>query len=107
MHTLVIEGHIKPGKKAEFLTAWKKDALTALKKQQGFIDEILLFGTTEPDSGIGLSFWQTREEAERYHRSTFPKVSSSLQHLMNGAPTVRSYNVEASETFHIASNKAA
>jgi heme-degrading monooxygenase HmoA len=107
MHTLVIEGHIKPGKKNEFLTAWKKDVLPALKKQQGFVDEILLFGTTEADSGIGLSFWKTREEAERYHRSTFPKVSSALQHLMNGSPNVRSFNVEASETFHIATEKAA
>jgi heme-degrading monooxygenase HmoA len=107
MHTLVIEGHIKPGKKTEFLTAWKKDALPALKKQQGFVDEILLFGTAEPDSGMGLSFWKTREEAERYHRNTFPKVASSLQHLMNGAPTVRSYNVEVSGTFHITADKAA
>jgi heme-degrading monooxygenase HmoA len=107
MHTLVIEGHIKPGKKTEFLTAWKKEALPALKKQQGFVDEILLFGTAEPDSGIGLSFWKTQEEAERYHRSMFPKVSSALQHLMNGAPTVRSYHVEASETFRVATEKAA
>ncbi|HEX4652538.1 MAG TPA: antibiotic biosynthesis monooxygenase [Granulicella sp.] len=107
MHTLVIEGHIKPGKKTEFLTAWKKEALPALKKQQGFVDEILLFGTTEQDSGMGLSFWKTREEAERYQSSTFPKVSSALQHLMNGAPTVRSYNVEVSETFRIAAEKAA
>jgi heme-degrading monooxygenase HmoA len=107
MHTLIIEGHIKPGKKNEFLAAWRKDVLTAHKKQQGFVDEILLFGTAEADSGVGLSFWKTREEAERYHRSTFPRVVSSLQHLMNGSPTVRSFNVEASETFHIATDKAA
>jgi heme-degrading monooxygenase HmoA len=107
MHTLVIEGTIKPGKKNEFVTAWKKEVLTALKKQQGFVDEILLFGTTDQNSGVGLSFWKTREEAERYHRSTFPQLASSLQHLMNGSPTVRSFNVEASETFHIATEKAA
>jgi heme-degrading monooxygenase HmoA len=107
MHTLLIEGHIKPGKKNEFLTAWKKDVLTALKKQQGFVDEILLLGTTEADSGVGVSIWKTREEAERYHRGTFPKVASSLQHLMNGAPTVRSFNMESSETFHISAEKAA
>jgi heme-degrading monooxygenase HmoA len=107
MHTLIIEGNIKPGKKNEFLAAWKKDVLTALKKQQGFVDEMLLFGTTTPDSGVGLSFWKTREEAERYHRSTFPKVASAVQHLMNGTPTVRSFNLEASETFHIATDKAA
>jgi heme-degrading monooxygenase HmoA len=107
MHTLIIEGHIKPGKRNEFLAAWKKDILPALKKQQGFVDEILLLGSTEQDSGVGLSFWKTREEAERYHRSTFPRLTSAVQHLMNGSPTVRSFNVESSETFHIATEKAA
>lgn len=105
MHTLIIEGNIKSGKKAEFLAAWKKDVLTTLKKQQGFVDEILLFG--ESDAGVGLSFWKNREDAERYQRGTFPKVNSALQHLMNGTPTVRSYTVEASETFRIATGKAA
>jgi heme-degrading monooxygenase HmoA len=107
MHTLLIEGHIKPGKKNEFLAAWKKDILTSLKKQQGFVDEILLFGTTESESVVGLSVWKTREEAERYHRDTFPKLNTSLQNLVSGTPTVRSYNVEASETFRIAREKAA
>ena len=107
MHTLIIEGNIKPGKKAEFLSAWKKTVLTELKKQPGFVDEILLFGSAESNSGVGLGFWKTREEAERYQRDIFPKLAGSLQHLMNGTPTVRSFTVESSETFRIATDKAA
>ncbi len=59
------------------------------------MDEILLFGTTEPDSGVGLSFWKSSGEVERYHRNVFPKLAGSVKHLMNGSPTVRSFNVEA------------
>ena len=107
MHTLIIEGTFKPGKKTEFVTAWNNEILPTLRKQQGFVDEILLFGTEKPDLGVGLSFWKTREEAERYHREIFPKVAGSVGHLMEGAPTVRSFNVEAAATFHIYAGKAA
>jgi heme-degrading monooxygenase HmoA len=107
MHTLIIEGTFKPGKKTEFITAWNHEILPTLKKQQGFVDEILLFGTTDPDLGVGLSFWKTSEEAERYHREVFPRVASSVQHLLDSAPKVRSFNVEASETFRIPAGKAA
>jgi hypothetical protein len=61
MHTLIIEGTFKPGKKTEFVTAWKKEILPTLKKQPEFVDEILLFGTAEPDSGVGLSFGSPAE----------------------------------------------
>lgn len=107
MHTLLIEGHVKPGKKSEFITSWNREILPALKKQAGFVDEILLFGTTEPDSGVGISLFKTREDAERYHREVFPRLANTVQHLMTGPPTVRQFNVEASETFRIAAKAAA
>src|SRR5438093_13418855 len=102
MHTLIIEGTFKPGKKEEFTKAWKNEILPTLKKQNGFVDEMLLFGTGDPNLGVGLSFWKTKEDAERYHREEFPKLAGSVQHLMNAEPTVRSFNVEAAETFRIA-----
>jgi len=71
------------------------------------VDEILLFGTEKPDLGVRLSFWKTRDEAERYHREVFSKVAGSVRHLMNGAPTVRSFNVEAAETFQKDAGKTA
>ena len=107
MYTLIIEGTLHPGKKSEFVNYWNKEILPTLKKQQGFVDEVLLFGSQDQDLGVGLSFWKTREEAERYHREVFPKLAGSVQHLMKGTPTVRSFNVEAAETFQIRAGKAA
>jgi heme-degrading monooxygenase HmoA len=107
MHTLLIEGHVKPGKKSEFITTWNREILPMLKKQPGFVDEMLLFGTTEQESGVGISLFKTREDAERYHREVFPRQANSVQHLMTGPPTVHQFNVEASETFRIAAKAAA
>jgi len=106
-HTLVIEGSFKPGKKTEFNAAWRNEILPTLKQQNGFVDEILLFETTNPNRGMGLSFWKSREDAERYHREVFPRLANSVQNLMEAPPSVRSFDVEASETFRIAGSKAA
>ena len=107
MHTLLIEGRVKPGKKSEFITTWNREFLPTLMKQPGFVDEILLFGTAEQESGVGISMFKTREDAERYHREVFPRQANAVQHLMTGPPTVREFNVEASETFRIVAKAAA
>jgi len=107
MHTLLIEGRVKPGKKSEFITTWNREILPTLKKQPGFVDEILLFSTTEPEAGAGISLFKTREDAERYHREVFGRMAGTVQHLMTGPPTVRQFNVEASETSRIAAKAAA
>lgn len=77
-----------------------------LKKQDGFIDEILLLenGTNH---GCGLSFWKSRKHAERYQREVFHQASSHVDQFLEGAPTIRSFDVAASETFHITAAQAA
>ncbi len=107
MYTLIIEGTLKPRKKTEFTTAWNNEILPTLKKQTGFVDEILLFAADEPERGVGLSFWNTKEDAERYHREVFPKVVTGVKHLIKTPPKVRAFNVEAAEIFRIVPSKAA
>ena len=107
MYTLIIEGTLKAGKKEEFKTAWGNEILPTLKKQAGFVDEMLLFETKNPNRGVGLSFWKRQEDAERYHREVFPQLINSLQHLIETAPTVRSFTLEAAETFRVSVGKAA
>ncbi len=107
MFLLLIEGSVKPGKRDDFIKAWKKEILPNLKKQSGFVDEILNFALTDPERAVGLCFWKTQEDAERYHREVLPRITNSLQQLIAGPPTVRAFTVEASETFRIAAGKAA
>jgi len=107
MHTLLIEGTLKPGKRAEFLTTWNKEILATLKKQPGFVEEILLFSADDPNRAVGVSIWKAKEDAERYHRDVFPKQLASIQQLIDQKPTVRPFNVESSQLLRIAQGKAA
>jgi heme-degrading monooxygenase HmoA len=89
MHMLLIDSRLKPGKKEEFLEAWKSQILPLLKKQNGFVDEFLFF-EDGADAGVGLSFWDSPEEAERYLHNVLVKASSYVERLIEGGLTVRS-----------------
>src|SRR5262245_20515712 len=106
MHMLLIEGKFNPGKKEEFIILWTDQILPTLKKQTGYVDEILLFGD-ETLEGVGLSFWKTKKDAERYQREIFSQQADKVKHLLAGPPKIRNFNVEAAETFRISALKAA
>lgn len=107
MYMMLIDGTLQQGKKNEFLDAWSKQILPLLKKQDGFVDEILLFEVGTRPSCVGLCFWNTQEQCELYEREVFPQAKDFVQHLLDGAPTLRSFEVEAAETFKIVGRKAA
>jgi heme-degrading monooxygenase HmoA len=106
MYMLFIDGDLKPGKKDEFLKAWNSQILPLLKKQPGFVDEILLVEESV-EQPRGLSFWKTREDGERYLREGFPQAKDFVQHLMQGSPNIRKFEVESAQTFNIRGRKAA
>jgi hypothetical protein len=106
MYMLFIDGDLKPGRKDEFLKAWSSHILPLLKKQDGFVDEFLLMeeGAEKP---CGLCFWKSKQQAERYRRDVFPKLSQSLEHLLDGTPELRGFEVAAAETFNVTARKLA
>src|SRR5438445_9142114 len=107
MHMLLIEGIIKPGMKDDFLRAWERQILPALKAQKGFVDEILVFNDESATEGVGLSFWQTKADADRYYNDVFPMQTDRVGDLLADIPKVRSFNVERADIFNIAVTKAA
>lgn len=106
MQVLHIDARLKPGRKEDFLKTFNSLVLPLLKQQDGFVDEILLFedGT---NTGIALSLWNSRKEAEQYQNNVLEKTKSFVEHLLESNVTVRSFEVAASETFHIKARKAA
>jgi heme-degrading monooxygenase HmoA len=106
MYMLLIEGELKPGKKDEFLQAWRSQILPLLKKQDGFIDEFLTFeeGTRK---GCGLAFWNSRAQGEHYRIEVFPQTKNFVQHLMHGHPAIRGFEVGAAESLKAAGLRAA
>lgn len=88
-------------------TTIREKVLPILQKQHGFIDETVLVSDTEPNRVLALSFWHKQEDAQRYHDKEYKNVRDAVQHLLEGAPRVRTFNVHSSTVHKIATGKAA
>src|ERR1700681_3854083 len=107
MFTRVVEVSSKPGMLHEIANAINEKVLSILRQQAGFIDEMVLTSDTEPNRVMALSFWKTKEDADRYQREQFAKVTEILSHHLESAPAVRTFNVHTSTPHRIAAGKAA
>ena len=107
MFTRVVEVNAKPGKTRDLSRIINDKVLNILKSQPGFVDEVVLISEQNSDQILALSFWRTREEAEKYNRESYPKVVDLLQPLSEGRPRVRNFDVEQSTIHKITAGKAA
>ena len=107
MYTRVVELTCKPGKARELSETINDKVLPILKKQAGFVDEAVLVSDTESTRILGLSFWNKREDAERYHREQYPKINEILKPLLETEPMIRTFDVHTSTTHRISAGKAA
>ena len=71
------------------------------------MDEIVLVSDADSNRVLALSFWKTREDAERYRREQYPKIQETLKHLLETEPVVRTFEVHTSTGHKIAAGKAA
>jgi heme-degrading monooxygenase HmoA len=107
MFTRIVELTTKPGKNRELPDTANDKVLPILKKQKGFVDEMVLVSDKEDNRVLGLSFWNTKEDAEQYHRAEYPKVQEILRPLLEAEPVIRTFEVHTSTTHRIAAGKAA
>jgi heme-degrading monooxygenase HmoA len=107
MFTRVVELTSKSGKSKELADTINEKAVPILKKQRGFVDETVLVSNTEPTRVLGLSFWNSKEDAEQYHREQYPRIHEMLKHLLETEPAIRTFEVHTSTTHRIAAGKAA
>ena len=107
MFTRVVELTSKPGKNRQLADTIDEKVLPILKKQKGFVDETVFVSDKEDNRVLAQSFWNTKEDAEQYHREQYPKVRETLQHLLEVEPVIRTFDVHTSTTHRIAAGKAA
>ncbi len=107
MFTRVVELTSKPGKSRDLSNTINDKVVPILKKQAGFVDEIVLVSDAERDLVLALSFWNKREDAERYQREQYNSVRETLQPLLEADPVVRTFEVHTSTGHKIAAGKAA
>ncbi len=107
MFTRVVELRAKQGKTKELSSTVSEKVMPILKKQHGFQDEIVLVSNTDPNRVLALSFWNSREDAERYNREQFTQITEMIRNFCDGDPEVGTYDVNTSTMHRITSGKAA
>ena len=107
MFTRTVEVTTKSGKAKELSNTINDKVLPILKKQAGFVDETLLVSDTEPNRVLAISFWNTKEDAERYQQEQYPTIHEMIRPHLDADPVVRTFNVDTSTTHRIVASKAA
>jgi quinol monooxygenase YgiN len=107
MFTRIVELTSKPGKNKQLADTIDEKVLPILRKQKGFVDEMVLLPDKEDNRILGLSFWKSKEYAEQYQGDQYPKVRETLEHLLESEPVIRTFDVHTSTTHRIAAGKAA
>ncbi len=107
MFTRIVELTTKPGKNEQLSATINERVLPILKKQKGFVDEMVFVSDKEDNRVVGLSFWNTREDAEQYHRTEYPKVHDAIRSFLDAEPMIRTFEVHTSTTHKIATGRAA
>ena len=82
----------------QFPIAFEKEILPVLRKQKGFVDELLLV-TPEMREVVAISLWDTKENALAYEREIYPHIETIVNRFVDGIPIVKQYETEYS-TFH-------
>ena len=71
------------------------------------MNETVLASDTDSNRVLALSFWNTKEDAERYQREQYPAIHVMVRQLLETEPVIRTFNVDSSTTHKIAASKAA
>lgn len=106
MYTRVVETTSKQGKARELCHTIDDKVLPILRKQTGFVDEIVMVSDTDPNRVISISFWKTKEDAQRYEREQYENVKKTIQQMLEGAPDVRTFDIHTSTAHRITAQNA-
>jgi heme-degrading monooxygenase HmoA len=107
MFTRIVEVTTKSEKAKELSNTINDKVLPILKKQTGFVDETVLVSDVEPNRVLAISFWNTKEDSERYHREQYPAIHEMIRPHLDAEPVVRTFNVDSSTVHKVAAEKAA
>jgi hypothetical protein len=89
---------LKANSASELTRIADNEIIPILRKQKGFRDETTLIAA-ERSEAVANSFWDTKEDAEAYSRTVYPDVLKTLSNVIEGTPTVKTFEL-ANSTFH-------
>jgi len=80
------------------------EILPILRKQKGFRDETT-FIAPERSEAIANSFWDTKADAEAYGSTAYSEVLKTLSNVIDGTPTVKTFEFATSTALQSAASK--
>jgi hypothetical protein len=89
---------LKTNSVTELTRLTDNEIIPMLRKHKGFRDETT-FIAPERSEAIANSFWDTKEDAEAYNVAGYPEVLKTLSSVLDGTPTVKTFEF-ANSTFH-------
>ena len=107
MFTRIVECHAKKGKTEEVTKKVRNEVLPILQKEPGFIDLVALRDNKDDERIVCLSFWNSKENAEIYHREHYHTIVQMLRSELQTTPGIETLQVEISTAHRIAVGKAA
>ena len=88
-----ISFEIKNGKEKEFAGLFENEVVPMLRNQPGFQQELTF---VNPKGAHAISLWDDKKSAETYQTETYPKVLAKLTTVINGTPTLETYESASS-----------
>jgi heme-degrading monooxygenase HmoA len=86
---------VKPNFVNELPIVFEKEILPLLRRQKGFLDELLLV-TPEKKEVVAISLWETKEFAEIYRKELYPQIEKIVAKFEEGFPVVKEFEAKYS-----------
>jgi heme-degrading monooxygenase HmoA len=100
MYVRQVKAHYKPSKYDLLNQRFEKDVLPVLKKQSGFRDELSFFDKGK-DEAIAMSFWNTKQDADKYASEVYPTIHKKMEDTLEDTPQIRSFEIANSTWYDI------
>ena len=107
MYTRILECQARKGKTDVLARKVHNEVLPALQRQPGFIDLVALTDEQNDERVVCVSFWNSKESAERYQREHYDTIVQTLGPELDGKPTLETLEVAISTAHRIAFSNAA
>lgn len=109
MFARVVEATVKPERKEEAQNLVQNEIMPLVKKQTGFVDALGITEENNPHQVLSLTFWKSKEEADRFYRNNreYQQLVERVRPMLATELRIRTGNVEYSSIHRIAAGKAA
>lgn len=93
MYARILEMKTKRGQARALCTTIEQKGVPIVSKYSGFVDTVCLISEESPDTVLAMSYWQSKEAAEKYRVEGYPTIAALYQPFLEGGITVRGYEV--------------